>query len=113
MKDEGMYLQLWKKYLPVIRLLLKKTDAGQQKLKLYRHEFEVAGNKNKSGYTFSIEIVNGKVANKTNKTAVGRDLVQVMNENEVVANWLKDQSVKISVGKSFELNLEKIQGLGT
>lgn len=106
MNDEGKYLQLWKKYMPVIRLLLKKS--GDQKLQLYRHEFETTGVRNKSGYSFNIEMVNGKVMNKISGTAVAKDLVQSMNENPDLNAWLKSQNIKISMGRSFELNLQKI-----
>ena len=106
MNDEGKYLQLWKKYMPVIRLLLKKS--GDQQLQLYRHEFETTGVKNKSGYSFNIEMVNGKVMNKISGMAIAKDLVQSMNENPDLNAWLKSQSLKISMGRAFELNLQKI-----
>lgn len=103
--DEGKYLQVWKKYMPVIRLLLKK--AGDQKLQLYRHEFETTGVKNKSGYSFNIEIVNGKVMNKISGVAIAKDLMQSMQETPAVNEWLRGQTLKISMGKSFELKMEK------
>ena len=104
--DEGKYLQVWKKYMPVIRLLLKK--AGDQKLQLYRHEFETTGVKNKSGYSFNIDMVNGKVMNRISTVAIAKDLVQSMVETPAVNEYLKGVTVKISMGKSFELHLEKI-----
>lgn len=104
--DEGKYLHVWKKYMPVIRLLLKK--AGDQKLQLYRYEFETTGVKLKSGYSFNIDMVNGRVMNRISSSAIAKDLVQAMIEMPAVNEWLKSQTVKISMGKSFELNLEKI-----
>ncbi len=109
MRDQGVYVQLWRKYIPVIRLLLKKTLAGtDQKLLLYKHEFEKTGAKNKLGYIFSLEVVNGKPINKSDKTAVAADLLTVINETEGVASMLKEQSVKFSVGRSCEMSLQKV-----
>jgi hypothetical protein len=108
MRDQGVYVQLWRKYLPVIRLLLKKTATADQKLQLYKHEFESTGAKNKLGYIFSLDIVNGKAANQTGKTAVAFDLLSVMNDNEAVSSFLKEQSFKISIGKACELHLQKL-----
>lgn len=108
MRDQGVYIQLWKKYLPAIRLLLKKTGTVPQKLQLYKHEFEKTGARNKLGYVFTLELVNGKPINKSNKTAVAADLYQVMTENEAVALWLKDQRIKISVGRSCEMNMQQM-----
>lgn len=103
MRDAGMYTQLWKKYLPVIRLLLKKTTDGDQKLQLYKHEFEATGARNKLGYIFSLEMVNGKAVNKSNKTAVSHDLCLLISENEAIATWMKEQHIKISVNRACEM----------
>ncbi len=108
MRDAGMYTQLWKKYLPVIRLLLKKTGDNNQKLQLYKHEFEATGARNKLGYIFSLEMVNGKAVNKSNKTAVSNDLCVLMGENEAIAAWMKDQQIKISVNRACEMTLSAL-----
>ncbi len=109
MRDAGVYTQLWKKYLPIIRILLKKTEDGDQKLQIYKHEFVSTGAKNKLGYIFNLELVNGKAVNKSNSTAPAFDLLNLMNDNELIAQWLKEKSVKISVNKACELNLQLIQ----
>lgn len=108
MRDAGVYTQLWKKYLPVIRLLLKKTSDSDQKLQIYKHEFVSTGAKNKLGYIFNLEIVNGKSINKSSAIAVSFDLLNVLNENPLTAEWLKGKSVKISVNKACELTLHQI-----
>jgi len=109
MRDEGKYLQLWMKYLPVIQLLLKKTAKENQKLQLYKHEFENGGNKSKTGYAFSLEIINSKVTNRVNRIPVADDLIQILDNNLTVKTWLKENKVKFSLDKSFELRLEKIE----
>ena len=108
MRDAGMYTQLWKKYLPVIRLLLKKTSDGDQKLQLYKHEFEATGARNKLGYIFSLEMMNGKPVNKSNKTAVSHDLCVLISENEAIASWMREQHIKISVNRACEMSFSVI-----
>jgi hypothetical protein len=105
MRDAGVYTQLWKKYLPVIRLLLKKTAETDQKLQIYKHEFASTGAKNKLGYIFNLEIVNGKAVNKSSAIAVSFDLLNVLNDNALTSEWLKGKSVKISVNKACELTM--------
>lgn len=107
MTDKGVYVQLWKKYLPVIRLLLKKTEKGEQKLQLYKHEFEKTGAKNKLGYVFTMELLNGKPVTKLEQKAVAHDLLSVMNENEDVAEWLKERHVIISSTRSGEITFQQ------
>ena len=108
MKDEGKYSHLWMKYSAVIRVLLKNTDIESQKLQLFKHEFENGGHKSVSGYVFSVELVNGKVVKKVSTTSVAGDLVKVLVDNTQIKNILKERSVKISMEKTFQLQLEKI-----
>jgi hypothetical protein len=105
MGDDGKFMQLWKKYMPVIKLLLKKS--GDQKLQLYKHEFEITGSRNKTGYSFTIEITNGKVTNRISAIPIARDLVQAMNETPGLNEWLKTQSLKITMGRNNEIHFIK------
>ena len=50
-----MYNHIWKKYLPIIKILLKKSISEDQILDLNRIDFERAGTGRKAGYKFKIE----------------------------------------------------------
>jgi hypothetical protein len=108
MKDEGKYLQLWMKYIPVIRLLLKRSECENQKLQLYKHEFENGG-KDKTGYAFGFDMINGKVLNNVRSTAVATDLLQMLDNNSDIRNWLKEHNVRFSMDKTLELHIDKIE----
>jgi hypothetical protein len=108
MKDEGKYLHLWMKYAAVIRVLLKNTEVENQKLQLYKHEFENSGHKQNTNFTFSFDLINGRAQNIVSTTAIARDLWQVLDNHSATKNWLKERKIKISIGKSFELQFEKI-----
>ena len=109
MRDAGMYTLLWKKYLPAIKVLLKKSNENDQKLLLYKHEFESTGARNKLGYVFKLELLNGKPLHKSNTTAPAYDLYTLMMEHETIAAWLKNQHVKIQVSRSYELNISSVK----
>ena len=64
-----MYAQIWTKYLPIIRILLKRTKQDNQVLDLNRIDFERMGTGRKAGYKFTIEFKNGKVANLISSSA--------------------------------------------
>jgi hypothetical protein len=104
--EERKYLQTWKKYLPVIRLHLKRSLAEEQQFKLNITDFESAGERGKSGYTFNLQIENGKVTNNISGSAVARDLFELLKEDEIIKAFLQNRSVKISVGKSFVLSIK-------
>lgn len=96
----------WKKYLPVIRLHLKKSLNEEQSFKLNATDFESAGDRSKAGYVFSLALENGKVTNNISSSAVARDLFELLKADEAISGLLKDRSVKISVGKSFALTIK-------
>lgn len=107
-KDDGKYLFLWMKYAAAIRILVKKTDIESQKLQIYKHEIDNYSPKANSGHQFSFEIINGKAMNSLNNPAIARDLVQVLDSNTITKNLLKERAIKVSMDKTFELQLEKI-----
>jgi hypothetical protein len=109
MKDEGKYSHLWMKYSAVIRVLLKKTEIENQKLQLYKHEFENSGHRQNTNFSFSVDLINGRAVNIVSSTAIARDLWRVLDENSATKNWLKERSIKIRMEKSFELQIEKIE----
>lgn len=104
--EERKYLQTWKKYIPVIRLYLKKSLTEDQQFKLNITDFESAGDRGKSGYTFNLQMENGKVTNNISGSAVARDLFELLKADEIIKAFLQEKSVKISVGKSFMLTIK-------
>ena len=104
--EERKYLTTWKRYLPVIRLHIKKSLVEEQQFKLNITDFESAGDRGKSGYTFNITMENGKVINNISGSAVARDLFEALKSDEIIKGMLSDKHVKISVGKSFMLTIK-------
>jgi hypothetical protein len=104
--EERKYLTTWRKYIPVIRLHLKKRLSEEQCFKLNITDFESAGDRGKSGYTFNLTMENGKVTNNISGSAVARDLYEALKEDEIIKGILQDKAVKISVGKTFVLSIK-------
>ncbi|MES2268932.1 MAG: hypothetical protein V4520_19360 [Bacteroidota bacterium] len=104
--EERKYLTTWRKYIPVIRLHLKRSLTEDQSFKLNITDFESAGDRGKSGYTFNIAMENGKVTNNISGSAVARDLYEALKTDEVIKEMIQDKNVKISVGKTFVLSIK-------
>jgi hypothetical protein len=107
--EERKYLTTWKKYAAVIRLHLKKSNNEEQQFMLNKTDFESAGDRGKSGYTFNMLIENGKVVNNISGSAVARDLYETIKSDEYMKEFLKEKSVKMNVGKSFMLTIKTSQ----
>ena len=104
--EDRQYLTTWKRYLPVIRLHIKKSLNEDQQFKLNIQDFESAGDRGKSGYSFSITLENGRVITNISGSPVARDLYEALKSDEAIKAMLQDKSVKISVGKSFILSIK-------
>lgn len=106
--ENSKYLATWKKYMPVIRLHIKKSIAEQadQQFKLNAIDFELAGGRQASGNTFSVLLEDGKIANNVAGSGAARDLVDALKADDNVKAMLQNKSVKISLGSSFMLTIK-------
>jgi hypothetical protein len=107
MNEQGKYSHFWMKYAAVIFVLLKKTENEKQKLQFYKHEFEKIGRQNAS-VSFSIDLINGRAQNIVSSTGIARDLWRVLDNDMATRAWLRERSVKISVGNNYEMQFEKL-----
>ncbi len=103
-----MYAQIWIKYLPIIRILLKRTKQDNQVLDLNRIDFERMGTGRKAGYKFTIEFKNGKVANLISSSALASDLATVMLEDSNTKQILEGGLFTVSLNTKFQLLIKAV-----
>ncbi|HUZ59749.1 MAG TPA: hypothetical protein VMU83_13320 [Hanamia sp.] len=103
-----MYNHIWKKYLPIIRILMKKSISEQQVLDLNRIDFERAGTGRKAGYKFKIEFIDGKVGNVISGSMLAMHLAQVVMEDEVARQIITENNFEVSLNTKFQLTIKNI-----
>lgn len=103
-----MYNHIWKKYLPIIKILMKKSILEEQLLDLNRIDFERAGTGRKAGYKFKIEFIDGKVGNVISGSTLAMHLAQVIIEDENAKQILVDHDFEISLNTKFQLTIRNI-----
>ncbi|MCO6497204.1 MAG: hypothetical protein J5I50_06030 [Chitinophagaceae bacterium] len=101
-----MLSQIWDKYIPVIRILMKKADSGPQVLELNRIDFEGAGIR-KTGFKFKIEFRNGRVDNLISSAPLAKMLAEEMFNNEQVSTLLSEGDYTISLNPKYELTIKR------
>ena len=106
MKDANIYVGLWGKYRPVILTKMKLAFENPQEYKLSKHEFEAIGDRLSSGYSFNLEIRDGKVTNNIGGTAVARGLFEVLNTSDTAKILMKKNHIKITLSKEFVLRIQ-------
>jgi hypothetical protein len=101
-----MYTHIWLKYLPIIKILLKRSASGDQSLDLNRIDFERAGTGRKAGYKFTIELTNGRVANVISNSPLAPDLAAVLLQDEASKAILANNNFQVSLNTRFQLSIK-------
>lgn len=108
MTQVNLYYPLWKRYLPVFAIQLKKAITEEQEINFTKSDLHSLGNRNKADYGFSLEIENGKVKNNISGSAVARDLYDVLMSDAKVKELLQGKHFKFSLGKAYILKIASI-----
>lgn len=101
-----MYTYIWNKYLPVIRILLKKSAAGDQLLSLNREDFERAGTGRKAGYKFVIVFTDGKVSNVISGSDLASHLASAMLEDAATKAVLQTGQFEVILNTKFQITIK-------
>ena len=101
-----MFIQVWRKYLPVIRILLKKSTAEEQTLQISSIDFNRAAGGRKVKFTFDAQLSNGKLAIADKQTPLAKDLVAVLQEDEQAKKIMARQELGLSMNTAFQLKIK-------
>lgn len=103
-----MYTQIWSKYLPIIKILLKRSANGNQTLELNRIDFERAGSGRKAGYKFLITLNAGRIANVLSGMPLAKDLADVMVADTAIREILAKGNYEIGLNTRFQLSIKNV-----
>ena len=103
-----MYTNIWSKYLPIIRIVMKRSLAAEQMLALNAPDFERAGMKRKSGYKFSFGLKEGKLKNVIIDLPLASSLASVLLEDKVVKELIETNEFHIALNAKYELTIRHI-----
>jgi len=104
--SEGKFLALWTKYLPVIRILLKKSVNGEQQVSLGKMELRSVDNRKNANYSFNLEISKGKVENRIGSAAIGKDLFTVLNNDSMANDFMNNKTINIRMGNASLMTIK-------
>ncbi|HEY0041834.1 MAG TPA: hypothetical protein VGB71_14280 [Flavisolibacter sp.] len=105
-----MYTQTWNKYLPVIRILLKRAITEDQTLQLNSSDFQKAATVRKTGHKFTIGFSNGKGDN-IGSPDIAKDLSSVLLFDPAAKELLKQNGYTISFDAKYQLILRRVAAL--
>lgn len=103
-----MYTQVWTKYLPIIRILMKRSATGEQSLDMNRIDFERAGSGRKAGYKFTIEFRKGRVGNLISSSPLASNLATVLLQDAVLRDLFQKNDYDVSLNTKFQLHIKNL-----
>jgi hypothetical protein len=102
---EGRYLALWTKYLPAIRILLKKAVAEEQNMAVGKLELQSIDTRKNVNFAFNMEINHGKVENRLAVHVLGKDLFSVLSGDSVVRTFMRDKNIVFEMTNATMLKI--------
>ncbi len=103
-----MYTNVWLRYLPIIRIVMKRSLVTEQTLALNTPDFERAGMKRKSGYKFSFGLKNGKLKNVIIDLPLAASLASVLLEDKTVNELIQSNEFHITLSPKYELTIRHV-----
>jgi hypothetical protein len=104
-----MFSQVWKKYLPVISILIKRSINEAQVLEMNHLDFERAAGGRKIKFNFSgLNLNKGRIENGSVQTPLAKELAQVLQEDAVMGKYIKDCRLEFSMNLAFKLNIKQV-----
>ncbi|SFQ11705.1 hypothetical protein [Parafilimonas terrae] len=97
---------VWNKYLPAIRILIKKAAAAEQVITINQSDMERAVGIKKSGYRFSIDFVNGRPDLLYSNNEIAQALISVLTEDEVIREYLSGNNYTFSFNNKYQLQIK-------
>ncbi|HET9747558.1 MAG TPA: hypothetical protein VFP97_17700 [Chitinophagaceae bacterium] len=101
-----MFVQTWKKYLPVIVFLMKRSARGEQKLDMNHTDFERATGGKKIKLNFpTVTLKNGRVDYDAKHPVLVTDLIMVLQENKPAETLMQHQQFNFSMNPDCQLSI--------
>lgn len=105
--ESNHYASLWNKYRPVILQLMMAVGEYPQQYKLSAHEFKAIGQREKTGFSFLLEVSGGKALNNIKGSGVARDLLHVLQQSQKASQLMEDGVYELKMDKQFVLHVTK------
>jgi len=102
-----MFTQTWKKYLPVIIILLKRSAQGDQTLSMNHTDFERAAGGRKLKFSFTnLQLNKGRVNSDGKHAVVASELAIVLQEDSFTNRFISNQNFEFSLNNDFKLTIK-------
>jgi hypothetical protein len=106
------FVQTWTKYLPIIRILLKRSVKDQQRLELNSIDFHRAAGGRKIKYAFAFSLNKGRLERTESATPFAKEFITALQNDELCNSFVKANNLELSMNNNFELFIRNIADSG-
>lgn len=104
-----MFTLTWRKYVPVLHILMKRSSKEDQSIRLNESDFKRAAGGRKTRFSFSSTIVRkGKVEFKTTQSPIANQLIALLMESDQTKEFMRNNDLEFSMSNDFELVIKNI-----
>lgn len=101
----NLFLSAWKKYIPVIRILLKKSAEEIQVLNMNRTDFERDA-KRKLGYSFAVRFSNARPDIIASRSEIIQSFTQSLLNDDVISKMLLKHDYTFTLNNKYQLEIK-------
>ena len=101
-----MFTQTWNKYLPIIKILMKRSATGPQTLDMNQTDFQRAAGGRKVKFTFTVTLHKGRIQNITSPPPLARELSLILQEDDMTRQLVRQQDYEFSLNSGFQLTIK-------
>lgn len=105
--NHHLYTLLWNKYRPAIVKLMSDAQEKPQEYKFQPHEFKDVNPKEKGGYSFTMEVFQGKAQNNIKGSVVAQDLLLIIQKSGRALELLNTAKYEFVLDKQFVLTVSQ------
>lgn len=104
-----IYSHVWNKYRPAILQQMVASVNGPQQYKFSDHEFRRINPKEKGGYSFTMQVFQGKALNSIRTSATAQDLLVILQQSKKATELLETSTYEFMFDKRFVLHITKVE----
>ncbi|MFI5132034.1 MAG: hypothetical protein ACHQFX_18655 [Chitinophagales bacterium] len=103
-----MFVPTWNKYLPVLKIIMKRSVNSEQTLTMNASDFQRAAGGRKIKFGFSIVLHKGRLHTVDNPPAIAREFVTVLQQDQTINPLIRQYDFEFSLNNSFQLVIKNI-----
>lgn len=97
---------VWSRYMPAIRILIKKAVAAEQAIIINQTDVEQAAGIKKTGYRFSVNFIKGYPGMSYSNNDIAQAFISVLAEDEVIKGYLRSNDYVFSFNSKYKLQIK-------